>query len=115
MSYGSYQNLIAGSNPVYMPKIGDGATEISWTDRAPYTIVEVVSPRQIVVQADNATRDDANGMSDCQNYVFSPNPNGSKMTVTLRGNGKWIVKGESAKNGRKFVVGSRGKYHDFSF
>lgn len=115
MAYGSLNNLIAGSNPTITPEVGMGATHIGWTDREPYTVVEVVNADTIVVQEDNAKRVDTNGMSESQSYEYTPNPDGRKVTVTRRKNGQWIAKGEPMKTGTKFVVGSRSKYHDYSF
>jgi hypothetical protein len=60
-----------------------GATEICWSDRHAYTITEVINDKKIVVQQDKATRTDTNGMSDAQSYAFSPDPNGSKRTLTV--------------------------------
>jgi hypothetical protein len=115
MAYGSFQNMVAGSAPDVVPTIGMGATLISWTDRHPYTVVEVVGPDHVVVQEDSYTRTDHNSMSECQSYDFAPNPGGARYHVTRRKNGRWVARGESMKNGTKFVIGSRDKYHDFGF
>ena len=93
-----------------------GATELCWTDRHSYTIVEVSkSGKRITVQRDIAERIDDNGISECQDYKFTPDPNGSKRIVTLRKNGIWVVKGSDSKNGTRFTIGHRDEYHDFSF
>jgi hypothetical protein len=97
------------------PEVGMGATELLYTDRHACTIVEVVNDKTIVVQADNSRRTDSNGMSECQSYEYSPNPNAPKVTVTLRKNGRWVRKGEGMKNGTTFAVGGRDEYHDYSF
>lgn len=114
MAHGSVQNMLAGGSAT-KPELGMGATHIGWTDRHPYTIVAVISPKEIVVQEDNYTRTGKNGMSESQAYEFIPNPEAEKIPVTLRKNGKWIQSGQSMKNGRKFVIGYRDKYHDYSF
>lgn len=114
MTHGSLQNLLGGSSND-KPVVGMGATRYGWTDRHPYTVVEVINDKTIVVQEDNYERIDDNGMSEVQQYKFTPNPEGPKYTLTLRANGKWIVKGEGSKNGTKFGVGHRDRYYDFSF
>jgi hypothetical protein len=99
-----------------VPTVGDGATMLGWSDRHPYTVIEV-SPngRTVVVQEDFAVRTDNYGMSDCQSYEYSRNPDGRTSTVTLRKNGRWVVKGQGLKNGTGFAMGSRRKYYDYSF
>lgn len=111
MKYGSVNNLLAGSNPDTVPVVGMGATLISWSDRYPYTIIQVITDRKIVVQEDNATRIDSNGVSESQNYEYSPNPDGQTYTLTKRKNGQWKV----SKDGTKFAIGYRSKYYDYSF
>jgi hypothetical protein len=115
MAFGSLNNLLMSNAKAPEPKVGMGATRLSWTDRDPYTIIEVRSPKRIVVQADDARRSDANGMSESQSYLFIPDPNGHKVVLTLRKNGKWVPEGEPLKGAGSFLIGSRGKYHDYSF
>lgn len=116
MTTGSFVNHVYGrmvNTPT--PEVGMGATVLMWTDRAPATIVEVVSPKTIKVQGDNAKRVDENGMSESQTYEYTPNEDGPVDTYTLRKNGRWIRKGDPMKGGQCLLVGSREKYHDFSF
>lgn len=94
------------------PQVGMGATEILWSDRKPYTVIEVLSEKKIVVQSDSYKRIDTNGMSDCQEYEYSRNPNGCTVTLSKRKDGRWRVVG---KKDMVFAVGFRNKYHDFSF
>jgi hypothetical protein len=96
------------------PTVGMGATEIMHSDRNPFTVVEVISPRKIVVQADKYTRTDDWGMSDCQRYEYERDPEGRVRTLTLRKNGRWVQVGDSGK-GRSFAIGLRQKHHDFSY
>lgn len=85
---------------------------MGWTDRHPYTVVEVISPKKIVVQEDTATRTDSNGMSDSQSYTYAANPDGKKCILTLRKSGKWMRVGSE---GSVFIIGRRMAYHDYSF
>ena len=97
------------------PEVGEGVTELMWSDRHAFTIIRVESPRRIVVQQDKAARTDHNGMSESQDYSFAPNPEGATAILTLRKNGRWIRNGTPAKGGTCWLVGTHREYHDFSF
>jgi hypothetical protein len=87
-----------------------GATEMMWSDRHPFTVIWVSdSGKTCKVQEDSATRTDENGMADCQSYTFTPNPAGEIVILRKNRKGQWTSKG------RKFVLGHRSEYHDFSF
>lgn len=114
----SLTNNIYANARQNQPKVGDGATRLMYTDRHAGTIVEVVNAKTIRVQEDTSMRVLAVGehsMSDCQQYTYSPNPNGQIQTVSLRSNGRWVVVGEAARNGTSYVIGVRDTYHDYSF
>src|SRR4051812_8625416 len=97
-------NIMANSRQK-TPAVGMGATMLMFSDRHAGTIVEVLTSKAGVVNAfvwqrDNAKRTDNLGMTDSgQQYEFTPNPEASKVKVTLRKNGRWVVDGESLKNG----------------
>ncbi len=109
MRYGSLINHLHsnGAGDVAV-KVGDGATELMWTDRHAYTVVAVKSAKTIVVQRDKVKRTDTNGMSECQSYAYESDPNGELVTLRMTKRG-WSYKG------RKFRIGARDEYHDFSF
>ena len=96
------------------PEIGMGATIVMWSDRAPATVVEV-NGNKILVQHDNWERVDNNGMSDAQEYVYSPNPTAGKIEFSKRKNGKWVAVGQPQKGGITLALGFRSRYYDFSF
>lgn len=96
------------------PYVGMGVTMLFWTDRHPATVIEVKG-KTITIQEDHAERADDNGMSEVQKYVYARNFRGPTHTFTLRKNGAWVKKGEPMKGGQRLRVGSREKYHDFSF
>lgn len=94
------------------PEIGMGATECMFTDRHPYTIIDISkSGRVITVQRDTATRTDLNGMSSSQVYTYTSNPDGTIKKLSFRKNGQWRVVNSS----EIFVIGSRREYYDYSF
>jgi hypothetical protein len=109
MAYGSWNNLLMAKSTPRTPVVGDGATEIGWTDRNPYTVIAVSeSGKTVTVQEDDYVRVDDNGMSESQRYLFSPNSHGRTYTLRLTRRG-WSYKGTV------FILGIRQKYHDFSF
>lgn len=96
------------------PLKGMGATRFGHSDRSPYTIIEVVTPKLIAVQADFFMRADSNGMSEDQEYTFKPNLNGKVEYLSLRKDGSWRIQG-GERRGDRFSVGIREAYHDYSF
>ena len=76
-THGSLQNLLMARGKVSqpaVPRVGDGATIVLWTDRIACTVIEVKTPRKIVIQEDNAIRTDKNGMSKTQEYRYRRAP-----------------------------------------
>lgn len=98
----------------FLPTVGIGATNCVGSDRYPYTVIEVQSPKRIVVQADNYKRTDKNGLSESQTYEYSPNPDGSTRVLTMRKNGRWCEVGDSMDYGG-WAIGYRSAYQDPSF
>lgn len=116
MIHGSLINNICGNGiNVVKPEINMGATEICWTDRHAFTIVEIINDKTIVVQRDDVKRTDNLGMTDSQQWECTPNSNNNTYIVTLRKNGKWITKGQSLKDGTRWLIGSRMEYYDYCF
>lgn len=90
------------------PVVGMGVTILMWTDRHAGTVVKV-TPTQIHVQRDKATRTDNNGYSENQTYSYQSDPRG-EITIfrkTLRG---WRSKDKSG-----LLIGARDEYYDYSF
>lgn len=104
------------------PVVGMPATILSWTDRRPATVVEVNSKkRYIVVQEDNARRIDNNGMSESQEYEYTPNPEANRQVFRKMKDGSWLrhvinpATNRLVKRSGGLMLGRREKYHDFSF
>jgi hypothetical protein len=117
-----YSRMIKGQPE---PVVGMGATLLSWTDREAATIVEVSKTKGgawlITVQEDDAKRIDKNGLSESQDYKYTPNPAAPKRMfrfdegkgwreVRANGKGRLVLTG-----GAGLRIGERDKYHDFSF
>lgn len=91
--FGNLSNRMMERSKQVEPKVGIGCTECMFSDRHAYTIIDVsLNGKKIVVQEDIATRIDKNGMSESQTYDYTPNPNGKTVIVTLRKNGRWILR-----------------------
>jgi hypothetical protein len=99
------------------PALGDGATYTVWTDSFACTVIAVSATGKVVtLQRDKATRVDSNGISEAQEYVYEPDPDGETFRVSLRSNGQWKLVGQSTKEpGGHAHMGVRRRYHDYSF
>lgn len=111
-------HLMSGTKGAPQPTVGMGATRLGWTDRNPATIVEVRRFKSgaragqvsaVAIQDDNATRVDRNGMSESQEYTFTPNAEGAIQWFKADKSGSF--KGD----GGRLRIGERAKYYDFSF
>jgi hypothetical protein len=116
MEHGSFFNSMMVNSKQRTPEVGEGATEILWSDRHAGTIIEV-SPngKTLKWQRDTARRADKNGMSDAQDWEYTPNPDAPVSTFTLRQNGRWVMQGQPMKGSVSLLIGIRDEYYDFSF
>jgi len=113
---GSLMNHVISGMISTPPEIGMGATILGWTDRRPATVVAVARKGKIVgIKEDNAERVDSNGMSEDQEYIFTPNPAATTVWYSFRPKiNAYVRVGDSIKGGR-LMIGKRAKYHDHSF
>ena len=112
---------MTGDHAIY---VGAPATLLSWTDRHPATVVEVITKGKslyVIVQADSWTRIDNNGISENQSYLYGRDHNGYKSTFKWA-NSRWrqVVLNEESKRYNLLGVGGlsighREKYEDPSF
>lgn len=118
----SVTNWLMSGSAQPTPEVGMGATVLMWTDRKAGTIVSLEyfkggakkgQIKSFTVREDVATRTDANGMSECQSYTYSPSPEGEGCEWTF----KMTKAGWREGNARGTAVGLgyRQTYHDFSF
>jgi hypothetical protein len=92
-----------------VPEIGMGVTEYLWSDRLPYTIIEVVNGRKLRIQADDYKI--IKGEWYDPTYEFIPNPKGAIIIITKRKNGVWKAQG-TGKGSNTFGIGRRDRYYD---
>ena len=110
--HGTLQNAIADQTRSQVPEVGMGVTEIMFSDRHPYTVVAILTPKRIRVQPDTAYRVDAGGPSETQVYRYVPDPQGEVITLFLSKSGKWKRCGDA--KGSTFLIGRREEYYDFT-
>jgi len=111
-----YDGIVCSERFDYTPEVGMGVSQFMFSDVNPYTIVEVMSPRRIVVQADDYTRintTEENFFSEKQEYEYTPNPKGVMRILTLRKNGHWHQEGQDMKSDR-WWLNLRMRHYDFS-
>lgn len=117
MWYGSVNNRLQERAKGNTPVVGMGVTELCWSDRHAYEIVEVKDARHIVIRRLIAKRTDINGMSECQEYDYLPDERGVKYTLYLNNKGRWVRR--VGKNGvdksSGWYVGRAEEYFDPSF
>lgn len=92
-----------------VPVVGMGVTEGIGSDRYAYTIIEVRRDgKELVIQRDNATRTDTNGLSESQTYICTPNPEGMTRVIVLR-KGNYHLKGSKSYH---YTIDVRKPYAD---
>lgn len=111
-------------NQEIIPQVGMGVTEILYTDREPFTIIKIISPTRILIQADKVEPNpkwtekmDFRAGGFCgtvvnqyeQEWIITPNSNGKTIELTKSKNGTW-------KNGTgTFRIGVRQHFYDYNF
>jgi len=103
------------------PVVGMGATMTGYTDRTAGTVV-AWDGKIVAVQNDTARRIDNNGMSESQEYEYSPNPEGAISHYRRDKNNRWVRVVRNPETGRwnvhpygGLVLGFRREYFDYSF
>lgn len=113
--YGSLQNRLEERAKMPAPKVGMGATEMCWSDRHAYEIVEVKDARHITVRKLDYKRIDNNGMSEMQTYEYTSNEDNPKATLFLTKKGEWRERIGRELGCYRWVIGHAEEYYDFSF
>lgn len=117
MMYGSFVNQIVSQTKGLKPEVGMGVTQLLWTDRNPFEIIEVKDDRHITVRELDYKRVDNRGMSDCQDYEYFSNENNRTYRLYKNNKNKWVVRvgKNGVDNSYGWYIGSAERYYDFSF
>lgn len=127
--YGSILNRLQENSTGDTPVVGMGVTELCYTDRHPYEVIEVKDATHIVVREMDYRRTDDCGMSEHQEYEYTSKPDGKIYHLVLR-NGRWRnyewkdsyddecnrtreLTRRLGSNG--WYIGKAERYYDFSF
>lgn len=113
--YGSLQNRLMEDSAMPKPEVGMGVTEMLWSDRSPYEIVEVKDDRHVLIRALDYKRIDNNGFSECQEYEYYPNENNPVTMIFLTKKGEWRERIGRRLGSTRFVIGFAEKYYDPCF
>lgn len=115
---GSLVNHIYSQTQQTLPRVGDGATILSWTDRHAGTVIDVhPTTDTIVVQEDTAKVISGSVMDGSAVYEYQRNPNGATYTFkpVSRGKAKGLIREGGRKDGRSVIFGRRDQHRDPSF
>lgn len=123
--FGSVISRLMESSKQPVPEVGMGATVCGYSDRHAGTVTGVrpVAKGQafeVSVQQDTATRTDKNGMSESQEYAYTPDPKGRVYRFRLDKSGRYREVGSDGRMAKKgdgygLLLGHRDEYYDFSF
>lgn len=91
-------------------QVGMGATEHRAPDCFPYTVIQVVNDKKLLLQLDRSVRIDKNGKRGPQIYEYYRDIYGDRIHVSLRKNGKWVPVGLNMQCGRNFYIGKRRRF-----
>lgn len=111
IEYGSITNILYGYIESPPPYIGQGATEILWTDRHAYEVIAILDDRHIIVRRMNAK---LKGEYLNQEYELTSDPNGKCVNLFRKKNGQWVERNGRAY-GAKFTLGIMDEYEDPCF
>ena len=115
MWYGSVYNRMQERGKQPEPKVGMYATEMYYTDREPFEIIEVKDERHITARKLSYKRVDKNGMSECQDYIYFPNPDGRIAHLFKTKQGRWVERIGKHYSCNGWALGFAERYYDYSF
>ena len=114
--FGSIDNRLMENCRQPVPVVGMGATELCYSDRHPYEIIEVIDDRHIIVRALSWKRTDRNGMSESQSYLYFSNPANPTAKLFLTKQGQWRERYPDRSLGcNRFALGFAERYYDPCF
>ena len=113
---GSFINWINGNNNSE-PKIGEGATELMWSDRHAFEVIEVSQDKMsCTIQRYKTKRSDKNGMSDSQGYIYDELTAEKKHLVWRKKQGGcWCTVSKEVKFIPKFLKDLQSRSNKYLF
>lgn len=112
--FGSLQNRLAEAAKMPEPVVGMGATELMYSDREAYEVIEVMDERHITVRSMKSTMKPGTDWLD-QEYDYASDPNGTIAHLFRKKNGQWVERYPGGTYGNGFALGYMEKYRDPSF
>ena len=109
--YGSLQNRLLEMTKSQEPVIGMGATEIYYSDRKAFEVIEVKDERHVTVRR---LKTNLVGSYYGQDYTYESDPNGITKNLYLTKSGKWKER-IGRQYGNVFFVGHAEEYEDPTF
>lgn len=89
-NFGSVMNWMMSSNKT-MPKVGEGATVLMWSDRHAYEVMKVSDDfKEVIVQQYLPERTDSNGQSESQSYKYEKLCGHDETIVWRNGAWRWV-------------------------
>ena len=113
MWYGSVQNrLLETVNGQPDPEVGMGCTEIYWSDREPYEVIEVKDNRHCSARKMQAKHI---GEAFTNEWDITPDEEGRIVDLFKTKQCRWVHRFSDGRYGQTFVMGYADKYYDYSF
>lgn len=113
--YGSITNRIdEGHTFTDKIEVGTGVTEMCYSDRHPYEVVEIIDKRHLMIRRMNSKRIDNNGQSECQEYEYSSNLNATPIKIFKSKTG-WREQRGRKLGSTRYAVGFMEEYYDPCF
>lgn len=112
--FGSLQNRLAERSAPPEPVVGMGCTELCYTDRHAYEIIEVKDARHCKARALDSKMKPGTDWLD-QDYDYFSNPNGTVVNLFKTLKGFWVEKYSDGSYGSRFALGYANEYRDPSF
>ena len=111
--YGSVQNrLMEGMSGQPDPVVGMGCTEVLWSDRHPYEVIEVKDARHCKARAMGCK---CVGGAYSNEWELFSDENGHVINLFRKKNGQWVERYPDRSYGNRFVMGFAEKYYDYEF
>jgi hypothetical protein len=112
--YGSLQNRLMERHTQVVPEVGMGVTELLYSDREPYEIVEITDDRHIKVRSLDYKISEGKNYYD-QVYDLFSNKENHIIALFKTKKGEWREKKGRSLGCNRFVIGYADKYEDPSF